>query len=179
MILSSHVAVADILDFPPSWPLPGCEAEVAENREQVAEALSWVQPRWRGAVTEMMFYEARRWLNTAGTWDLVTPESWIAGARIYVQALAPPAHREQAELLVGHDAIAAAPSGAPVLESQRPERLAWLGSALAADPAAMIHAAAALTAWLWGLPGAVRDPGGEQIALAQRGLDDLKKVFVG
>jgi hypothetical protein len=176
MILSSYLAVARILGVPPKEP-PDQEAEVTECREQVAEALAWVQPRWRGTVAEVMFFQATRWLETAETWDVVESGPWITGARTYLRVLAPPAHLAQAQVLAGHDAIAETQRGAPLLHNASPERLAWLETALAADPAAMIHTAAALTAWLWALPGVVRDPDVEQVTLAQLGVDDLKMAL--
>jgi hypothetical protein len=177
MILSAYLAVADILDVPASQPAPGDEAELAECRAQVVEALSWVQPRWRGAVAEVMFAQARRWLDTAGTWDRVVGESWIAGAHAYLRVLAPPVHRAQAELLAGHDALGLHDGArVAVLDSASAARLNWVNAALE-HPAAMIHAAAALTASLWALPGIVNDPEAEQVGIARRGVEDLKAAF--
>lgn len=150
---------------------------VAGYARDAQEIMTWIRPRWRATVIQLIVGEAHAWLHASG----YRPDqaTWLAGARSYLRAMTPAAHVEQGlHLLDAHalqgeyERVRELPRGrqATALTLDDVEHTVWYALAMRAHPVAAIHAAAALAAWLWAEPGAVTEPGEVAVQLAGRAL---------
>jgi hypothetical protein len=123
--------------------------------DQTAEVLaSWITPSMVPGVLETLAGEVAAILDSSGYQPV--PAAWQAGARSLFGALCPAEDWE-----VGLDQLEALASSRLAVTEQTEKQAT-------AAPIATIHAAAALTAWLYGQPEAVHDEAVATSALADR-----------
>ncbi|WP_157641337.1 hypothetical protein [Longispora albida] len=190
LIVYLHLAM-DLRALPPSVTLPGprpgqevTHAKILELSELLHEelypyqvsrhaefaqlALKTIQPAWQHPILAYLLAEAAGWLAESG--HHIDQKLWFTGARAYLLPMNPPA---EALRLLDYDRLQQradrmpADADAVVLDPARPESSMWYGEAITGDPAAMLHAAGALLAWLFEEPGVVTDPMGKALAYSK------------
>lgn len=161
---------------------PALLAEFAYLEHNVSEFVGHMKPRWRGRVTKVIFAEVDKWLTETG--HQPDRAEWFAGAQVFIPVMVPPAHREATRMLLDYDALladterinSALATPVPELAVDKPDSSVWFARAMRGSPVAMVHAAAALAAWIHAQPGAVAAVNEKRLELGRRALKFLEIV---
>lgn len=157
-------------------------AEFLGTERNVAEFTGAMKPRWRGQVTNKIFREANTWIAETGYQP--DPPAWFTGARQFVPVTVPEQHRAAALELLDYDRVrdeaervnAGRDVAVAEFDLDKPENSVWYALAMRAYPLAMVHAAAALAAWIHGQPGAVAKANEKRLELGERAMKFLEHV---
>lgn len=122
-------------------------------RDLCADELRQIPPSWASAVAKCISWFGLTWLDEAAARDSTigrpAADVWVRGARPLLGAMCPSQHWTAALDLMDMRAIAMDPE--------------WRAGA--EEPVALIHAAAAMTTWLFRQPEIVPDPHATKQAL--------------